>query len=113
MPRYVGKSTKGFYGECFNADKLVRYNDAIAEYKRGTPLMFFIVEPPHGGGVAINKIKEAEEFLIRLSYKRNNRLKQKKKTKFQPDWDIHNVPSKSKGNNTNKIRQFKKMIGIE
>ncbi|MBK6688480.1 MAG: hypothetical protein IPG45_28670 [Deltaproteobacteria bacterium] len=36
-PGYVGKATKSFKQEVFAHDKLTRYQQFLADYKRGTP----------------------------------------------------------------------------
>src|SRR5579864_4552680 len=42
-PIYVGKATKSFKQETFNAANRNKYHNGFSEYARGTPLMYFVV----------------------------------------------------------------------
>jgi hypothetical protein len=48
-PAYVGKASKSFKQEVFSPHKLSRYQQFLADYRRGTPIMFFVVAPKKRG----------------------------------------------------------------
>jgi hypothetical protein len=65
-PIYVGKATKSFEQECFTGHKLKHYNRALADYARGTPVLFFVAEPETRGRANAKAIGEIERYLIAL-----------------------------------------------
>ena len=44
-PGYVGKATKNFRQETYAPHKLARYQQFLADYRKGTPVMFLVVAP--------------------------------------------------------------------
>jgi len=63
-PIYVGKATKTFKQECFNASNRHKYASGLADYKRGSPLMFLVLHPKKKGKTNAKQIGEIEDFLI-------------------------------------------------
>lgn len=49
QPIYVGKATRTFKQEAFNATNKHKYNNGFSEYAIGTPVMFFVVHPKQKG----------------------------------------------------------------
>lgn len=74
MPWYVGMtaSRNGFVSETFTDHKLTKYNRALAEYRRGTPVMFLVFRRSL---VNEEEIAEIEEFLIGCAYEANPQLR--------------------------------------
>lgn len=62
-PAYVGKATKTFKQEVFSHHKLTRYQQFLANYQKGTPILFFVVAPTKRGVPNISHIEELEDFL--------------------------------------------------
>ena len=112
VPYYVGKATKGFKKECFSSDKPNKYNEALSEYKRGRPVMFFVAHPIKKGKLNEREISDIEDFLIQLSIARNDALLNIKGTK-QPEWSISHVIRGRKGKPSKAEQKFKKMLGID
>lgn len=63
-PMYVGKATKSFGQEAFATHKINKYLLALGQYKKGTPVMFFLAYPPKSGAANLKHIAAAEKFLI-------------------------------------------------
>jgi hypothetical protein len=64
-PGYVGKATKAFKSEVFAPHKLTRYQQFLADYQKGTPILHFLVSPRRRGAPNASHIKQLEDFLIR------------------------------------------------
>lgn len=112
IPYYVGKTTKGFEKECFSSHKMEKYNEALSEYKKGQPVMFFVVHPIRKGKLNEREIGGIEDFLIQLSVARNDGLLNIKGAK-QPTWSISHVIRGRKGKPSKATQKFKKMLGID
>lgn len=41
-PIYVGKATKSFKQECLNSANKHKFADGLADYKKGTPVLYFV-----------------------------------------------------------------------
>lgn len=66
IPYYVGKATKGFAKECFTPHKIAKYNTCLSDYRRGAPVMFFVVHPIRRGCANCTHIADLERFRSRL-----------------------------------------------
>src|SRR6266568_4281043 len=44
-PIYVGKATGTFKSETFTADKLAKYQRGLADYLKGSPVLFLVLHP--------------------------------------------------------------------
>jgi len=111
VPYYVGKTATGFQHEAFHFHKLDKYNDALLEYKRGKPVMFFIVRPVKRGTVKKKEISKIEDFLIQVGIAKNSGLLNVRGTK-QPKWTIAGVIRSNRGQSTKAARQFKAMMNL-
>lgn len=112
-PWYVGKTANTFEKECFQADKIIRYNEVLADYHKGKPVMFLVVWMGRWTKVKMPRcIDELETLLIQKCYKRNPKLQQVQKTKNGPDWYIDSVTKGTKGRNSDNIKDFISMVGF-
>ena len=85
-PWYVGRTNKlGFGRECFTTHKLNHYNNALADYKKGTPFLFLIPRLNRSGniygGTTSSSIKFLENYLIGLAITSNQDLRNTYSTK--------------------------------
>jgi hypothetical protein len=83
-PLYVGKAEKSFKQECFNQSNLHKFYAALAEYKKGTPVLYFIRHPKQKGKTNAKQIGEIENFLIQNAVVRNPDLQNVHGTKKPP-----------------------------
>lgn len=88
-PVYVGKATKSFGQECFTSHKLGKCNEILADYSRGT-LVLFLFESPPGKRAPTYQIDLLENFLIQSALSVNDELLNIKKTK-QERWSIRGI----------------------
>ncbi len=70
-PAYVGKATRTFKQETFAPHKLAKYQQFLADYRKGTPLLFFVVAPTKRGAPNKIHITELEDFLIQVALTAN------------------------------------------
>src|SRR3989337_1962082 len=54
-PLYIGSATKSFRQECFNQSNRHKYLDGLADYKKCSPVMFFVVHPKQKGKTNIRE----------------------------------------------------------
>jgi len=113
VPGYVGKADARFEGEVFTDGKLQRYNSVLANYKKGTPTLFFIIAPTNKGKPNKSKIAQLERYLIREAKSVNPSLMNKIGIKA-PRWGIKGVirGGKGKAAGTNAARAIRQMIGL-
>src|ERR1035437_2519542 len=62
-PIYVGRATKSFKQEIFTPHKLEKYQRCMADFKKGTPVIFFLLAPAAKGAPNRTAIAELEEYL--------------------------------------------------
>jgi hypothetical protein len=111
MPLYVGKATRSFRQEVFNPSNKHKYADAMLEYQRGKPVMFFVMPPSRKGKVNGKIIDEVETFLIQTAYVKNPGIQNVKKTRM-PTWSIRGVVRNSKSGAPKDAIQFRNAIGL-
>lgn len=70
-PYYVGRATRTFKREIFQPHKLSKYQQALADYRKGTPVMYCIMAPPSKGAPNVSAIEEMEEYLIQTAVTQN------------------------------------------
>jgi hypothetical protein len=95
-PVYIGKATKTFEQEMFTDHKRNKYNEALADQAKGTPILFFVALTKSAGPTNKSAIDEAESHLIQLGMKANRNLANDKKTKV-PSWSIKGIVRSGKG----------------
>lgn len=113
LPVYVGKATKTFGQEAFDDHKLSKYNKCLADYKKGSPVMFFVVLPKKKGKPNTRAIGELETFLIQAGQARNGDLLNRIGLQREPSWAIKSLTEKKPGKRTKAASGFAKMIGID
>ena len=110
-PWYVGKTTTDFRRECFTNDKMTRYLNALAHYKAGTALLFFLVAP--NANTAPRKIDELERFLIETAWAANPELLNQRGKK-ELTWAIPGVTkSTGKGAVPKPVKGLRKALRLE
>lgn len=110
-PLYVGKTKKTFEKECFTDHKLKHYNYALASYKKGTPIMFFVSYPTKKGKNNASDIADLEDFLIQVGRAVSPNLRNIKGAK-EPTWGIKGVIRGGKGHPNKKEKTFGKVFGL-
>lgn len=110
-PAYVGKATRSFKQETFAHHKLTRYQQFLADYQRGTPILFFVVAPKKRGTPNSSHIQELEAFLIQTALIANPDLLNIKGTKAE-EWGIAGVLRGPQGKPSAGARAFRKLIKI-
>lgn len=109
VPLYVGKTTRTFEQECFTDHKLNHYHRALADYAKGTPVMFFVYLGKAKGAPNKRDIGELEEFLIQVGRTINDRLRNIQGNDA-PTWGIKGVLRGGKGKASSAAKEFKKLL---
>jgi len=111
-PGYVGVATSSFGGELFTDAKLNRYNETLADFKNGRPVMFLIVAPVGRGKPAKSKVLALEKHLIQTVKAAYPKLRNKIGTKI-PRWGIAGVLRGGKGKTAESARALRQIMGTE
>ena len=111
-PLYVGKTTDTFKTECFTPSKLEHYHRALADYIKGTPVLFFIVHPPNQGATNRKAITQIEDFLIQAGRMVNPNLRNIRGGRL-PKWGIKGVIRAGQGGISESEKQFRRLMGIK
>ena len=111
IPIYVGKATRSFEHEAFNAANKHKYHDGFSTYAKGRPVMYFVVHPRRKGPTNAKQIAEIEGFLIQAGIVRNPELQNVKGAK-RPAWSIKGVVRSGKGKRSEAAAQFRKAFGL-
>jgi len=110
-PVYVGMATKTFDQECFADHKRGKYNEALADYHKGTPVLFFMVQPKKKGPDNKKHMLDLERFLIQTGVAANPELLNVKNTK-QEEWGIIGVLRGGAGKPSRSASLFKRMMKL-
>lgn len=108
-PAYVGMATKTFKKEVFSHHKLTRYQQFLADYARGTPVVFFIQAPTHKGAPNVSAIKAVERFLVQVGVAANQELLNVRGTKAE-NWGIAGVIRGGSGKPSRAATAFRDMM---
>jgi len=111
-PGYVGMTKKNFKQEVFGSHQLTRYYEFMSTYKKGRPVLFFVLAAQAQGKPNNSKIRAVEKYLIDLGLTVNPDLLNKKDTK-PPGWGIQGVIRGVKGNVSAGTTPFRQMLGIK
>lgn len=111
-PGYVGKTKVNFRQEVFGSHQLKRYYEFMASYKKGRPVLFFVLAPQAKGKPNSFMIREVEKYLIDLSLTVNPELLNKKDTK-PPGWGVQGIIRGGKGKVSAGTSSFRQMLGIK
>jgi len=110
-PIYVGKTARSFLREAFAVHKLEKYQRCLADYRKGTPLLFFLAAPSAKGATNQKVIGELEDFLIQTAISRNPRLLNVKGTKRE-EWSIAGVVRSGVGKPSQAAKALKRTLGL-
>jgi hypothetical protein len=108
-PGYVGRATRAFRAEAFAPHKLAKYQQFLADYRKGTPVLFFVVAPSRRGAPNVSHIKELEAFLIQVGLAANAELLNVKGTSAE-EWGIAGILRGGKGKPSASARAFQQMM---
>ena len=111
QPIYVGKATKTFKQETFNATNRHKYHNGFSDYARGKPLMYIIVHPAQKGPTNEKHIVEIENFLIQAGVAKNPDLQNIKGVQ-RPSWTIKGVVRSGVGKRSEVALQFSSLFDI-
>jgi len=111
-PVYVGKATKTFAQEVFTNHKVRKYNDALADQARGTPVVFFVALAKTKGPTNKTAIDDAESYLIQLGLAANKNLANDRKVKV-PSWSIQGIVRSSKGAVSKSAQELRRCLSIK
>jgi hypothetical protein len=111
-PIYIGKAAKTFKQEAFSSHKLSKYQQAMVDYVRGTPVIFFVAHPVKKGMNNNSHIKQLEEFLIQTAIAVNPDLMNIKGTKREK-WGIKGILRSNPGKPNNTAKELKRALNIK
>ena len=106
---YVGRATKSFKGETFSPHKLTRYQQFLADYLAGTPVLFFLALPQSKGKPNLSAISTLEAFLIQVGLAANPDLLNVRGTRKE-EWAIGGVLRARRGKPSASAIAFRKMM---
>ena len=95
-PVYIGKAPKGFGQETFALHKRDKLNQALADQKKGTPVVYFACLETSPGRTNEVAIDNAETFLIQVGRVANPELLNQRKAKVET-WSINGIIRSPKG----------------
>jgi hypothetical protein len=110
-PVYVGKATKTFKQEVFTPHKLEKYQRCLADFKKGTPVLFFLPAPSGKGKPNLKAIGELEDYLIQTAVSKNPALLNVRGTERE-NWGIAGVLRGGVGKPSLAAKHFKTAIGL-
>src|SRR5437867_2266973 len=111
-PLYVGKATRSLKQEVFTPDKLAKYQRGLADYLKGTPVLFFLLHPVSVGAPNRALIGELEDFLIQTAVSRNPELLNVQGTK-KAEFNITGVFRSGVGKPSNDAKALRSALGLE
>lgn len=111
-PGYVGKATKKLKQEVFAHHKLTRYQQFLADYAKGTPVVFFVLAPLQKGKPNDSQIGQVEKYLIDLAMTANPSLLNEKGTNPEK-WGIKGIVRGGKGKTSRGTKDLRRMLGID
>ena len=110
-PVYVGKATKAFAQECFSPHKLGKCNEALADYAKGTLVIYFLCAPEAVGRPPQAEIGALEEFFIQHGVEVNPDLLNVRGTK-QASWSVVGVVRARRGKPSQAAASLRKLFKI-
>lgn len=111
IPAYVGKATKTFKQEVFAPDKLAKYQRVLSDYRKGTPVFFFLVSQQERGKPNTSIVGELEDFLIQTALIANDDLINVRGTK-RADFSISGVLRGGKGKPSGAAKALKRCLRL-
>jgi hypothetical protein len=110
-PTYVGKATKSFRQEVFAPHKLNYYQQCLAGYLRGTPVLFFVSTERRPSRALSVHVGELESYLIQTAVLKNPDLFNVRGTSVTR-WSIAGVLRYNVGRPSRSARDFQRALGI-
>ncbi len=110
-PYYVGQATRTFKRELFQPHKLAKYQRALADYHRGTPVLLLVIAPRRKGKANTSHIGQLEDFLIQVAVAANPDLLNIQGTK-QERWSIAGVLRSGQGKASNAATALKRALKL-
>jgi hypothetical protein len=110
-PAYVGKATRTFREETFAPHKLTRYQRLLADYRRGTPVLFFLLAPRRCGVPNVAHVTALEAFLIQAAATVNPELLNINGTRLD-DWGIGGVLRSGTGAPSGAARHLGRLLRL-
>jgi hypothetical protein len=107
----VGQAAESFEQECFNSANRAKYLEGLADYTRGTPVLFFVVHPEQRGRKNLRQIEQIEVFLIQIAAQKNPDL-QNTHHASAPDWAVDGVIRGERGRPSVDAMEFRRAIGF-
>jgi len=119
-PWYIGMASKQSYAqECFTHHKINLYNQALSQYKRAVPVLYFLAKMTPSGNFSqpsINghyDIEFLEKMLIGMGINRNSDLMNIKGTKLLRELNIPGIINTKKGQGrADVVRDLRDIFGI-
>jgi hypothetical protein len=111
IPAYVGMATRAFKGEVFAPQKLAGYQQFLADFERGTPIVFFLAAPARKGASNAPQIKALERFLVEVAVAKNPRLLNVRGTKSE-EWRISGLVRSGSGKPSRAARAFRRLMSL-
>ena len=108
-PGYVGQAKKTFKQELFAPHKLAKYQQFLADYAKGTPVLFLIACPVKKGARNLAHIADLEDFLIQTAVSVNPDLLNIQGT-AQADWGISGVLRAGQGKRSIAATEFMRCL---
>ena len=109
-PCYVGQAKRPFEKEALHNDKILKYNNALADYKRGAPYLFFLAHPKTKPN--LKQITELEDYLIMMGFAANPYIQNDKGAKL-PKWSIAGIVRSSAKHPTTSAKNIASMFVIK
>lgn len=109
-PLYVGKATKTFRQEVFTDRNLHKVTGAMADWRRGNPVLFLLAQTQ--GRVATRAIAELERFLINEAVLRNPDLRNVQGIDGGPRYEVPGVTGVKRGRRTTAQIAFRRLLGL-
>ncbi|XXF79736.1 hypothetical protein P2318_08235 [Myxococcaceae bacterium GXIMD 01537] len=112
-PIYVGKAAKqSFEHESFAIQKLAHhYGPALLDFRKGSPVIFFVAHPASRGAINKRLIDEIETFMIDAASAKNPYLSNVHKKPVH-EWRICGVVRGKRGEATRSTGALKKAVGL-
>jgi len=110
-PMYVGRATRNFKQEVFTPPKLAKYQQALAGYLKGAPVLFFLPSAQGPGAPNRSAIAELEDHLIQSAVSVNPDLLNVHGTK-RAALSITGVLRRGVGRPSKAARALKRCLGL-
>jgi hypothetical protein len=109
-PCYVGQAKRSFEQEALHDLKMRKYDNALADYQKGAPYLFFLAHPKTKPN--LTQIRELETYLIMMGFAVNEDIQNDQNAKL-PAWSIAGLVRSRIKKPTNDAREIGKMFRIK